>query len=102
MTEHAAEAMSTLRNDILASGTVSDVGFSVDPQQRFAFVADSTNQQVFILDRKSLKVLGKFGGQGREPGQFTVAHNMAVDSKGDVFIADTAGMRLQRFAPVGN
>jgi len=91
-----------IANDVLASGTVSDIGFSPDPGQRFAFVADSTNQQVFILNRRSLKVIGKFGGPGHLPGQFQVAHNMAVDSKGDIFVAESQGARVQKFVPVGD
>ena len=85
----------------LGSGSVSDIGFSVDPQQRFAFVIDATNQQVYILDRRSLKVLNTFGGAGHWAGQFDIAHNLAVDSKGDLFITESGeGRRVQKFVQV--
>ena len=79
-----------------------DIGFSVDPEQRLAYVIDGTNQQVYILDRNSLKVLAAFGGAGHWAGQFYGAHNIAVDSKGDLFITETyEGKRVQKFVQVG-
>jgi DNA-binding beta-propeller fold protein YncE len=89
-----------IAKETLGSGSVSDIGFSVDPQQRFAFVIDATNHRVYVLDRRSLKVLSTFGGAGHGAGQFDVAHNLAVDSKGDLFITETGeGRRVQKFVP---
>ena len=63
---------------------------------------DGTNQQVYILDRRSLKVLGTFGGAGHWAGQFYGAHNLAVNSMGDLFITETyEGKRVQKFVRVG-
>jgi hypothetical protein len=91
-----------IAKETLGSGSVWDIGFSVDPAQRFAFVIDGTNQQVYVLDRKSLRVLGTFGGAGHWAGQFYGAHNLAVNSKGDLFITETyEGKRVQRFVQVG-
>jgi DNA-binding beta-propeller fold protein YncE len=89
-----------IAKETLGSGSVSDIGFSVDPQQQFAFVVDATNHRVFVLDRRALKILSTFGGAGHGPGQFDVAHNLAVDSKGDLFITETGeGRRVQKFVP---
>jgi DNA-binding beta-propeller fold protein YncE len=89
-----------IAKETLGSGSVSDIGFSVDPQQRFAFVIDATNHRVYVLDRRSLKVLSTFGGACHGAGQFDVAHNLAVDSKGDLFITETGeGRRVQKFVP---
>jgi DNA-binding beta-propeller fold protein YncE len=88
--------------DTFGSGSVWDIGFSTDPQQRFAFVIDGTNQQVYILDRKSLKLLDSFGSAGHWVGQFYGAHNLAVDSKGSLFITETyEGKRVQKFIQIG-
>jgi hypothetical protein len=47
-------------------------------------------------------VLGAFGSEGRAPGQFRWVHNVAVDSRGDVFTTEVGGgMRVQRFVPLG-
>jgi DNA-binding beta-propeller fold protein YncE len=89
-----------LAKDTFGSGSVWDIGFSIDPAQQFAFVIDGTNQQVYVLDRKSLKILSTFGGAGHWAGQFYGAHNLAVDSKGNLFITETyEGKRVQKFVP---
>jgi DNA-binding beta-propeller fold protein YncE len=91
-----------IAKETLGSGSVWDIGFSVDPQQQFAFVIDGTNQQVYVLDRKSLHVLSTFGSAGHWAGQFYGAHNLAVNSKGDLFITETyEGKRVQKFVQVG-
>jgi DNA-binding beta-propeller fold protein YncE len=80
------------------SGSVWDIGFSVDPAQTFAIVIDGTNQQVYVVLRQSLEVVSTFGGAGHWAGQFYGAHNLAVDSKGNLFITETyEGKRIQKF-----
>ena len=84
--------------ETFGSGSVWDIGFSIDPQQTFLFVPDGTNQRVYILRRESLEVVGTFGGAGHWAGQFYGAHNLAVDSKGNLYIAETyEGKRVQKF-----
>jgi hypothetical protein len=91
-----------LAKETFGSGSVWDIGFSVDPEQRFAFVNDGTNQRMYILDRKSLELLDTFGAAGRWAGQFYGAHNLAVNSKGDLFIGETyEGKRVQKFVQAG-
>src|SRR5579862_3659580 len=91
-----------IAKETFGSGSVWDIGFSTDPQQRYAFVNDGTNQQVYVLDRKSLTVLSTFGGAGHWAGQFYGAHNLAVNSKGDLFITETyEGKRVQKFVQIG-
>jgi len=91
-----------IAKETLGSGSAWDIGFSVDPRQRFAFVIDGTNQQAYILERKTLQVVGTFGGAGHWAGQFYGAHNLAVNSKGDLFITETyEGKRVQRFVQAG-
>jgi glyoxylase-like metal-dependent hydrolase (beta-lactamase superfamily II) len=80
------------------SGSVWDIGFSPDPQQTFAAVIDGTNQQVYVLRRETLELVDTFGGGGRWAGQFYGAHNLAVDSNGNLFITETyEGKRVQKF-----
>ena len=43
-------------------------------------------------------MLGRFGRHGRNAGQFHWVHNMAVDSRGNVFTTEVdTGKRAQRF-----
>ncbi len=79
-------------------GSVWDVAFSRDPQQRFLYVADGLNMKVHILDRQSLEVLTSFGDGGRQPGQFYAVHSIATDSKGNLYTTETyEGKRVQKF-----
>jgi DNA-binding beta-propeller fold protein YncE len=41
------------------------------------------------------------GGKGKENGQFDFPRGLAVDSAGNIWIADTNNSRLQKFAPNG-
>ena len=54
----------------LGNGVAYDVALSADPQQRFVYVPDGTNNHIWILDRATLRVIGNFGRQGRYAGQF--------------------------------
>jgi sugar lactone lactonase YvrE len=79
-------------------GSVWDVAFSADPAQRWLYVADGANEKIHVLDRKSLDEVVSFGDGGRQPGEFYAVHSIAVDSKGNVYTAETyEGKRLQKF-----
>lgn len=79
-----------------------DIGFSIDPAQRFLVVLDGTNQQVYIVERETLEVVGGFGRAGRWAGQFYGARNLGVDSKGNLYIGETyEGKRVQKFVYKG-
>jgi DNA-binding beta-propeller fold protein YncE len=83
-------------------GSAWDLAFSRDPDQRYLFVADGTNHKVWILTRKELRIVGAFGRGGRNAGYFGWVHNIAVDSKGDIFTTEVATYgRLQKFTQVG-
>ncbi len=87
-----------IAKDTLGSGSVWDIAFSPDPTQRFLIVPDGTNQVVRILYRDSLQIAGEFGSGGHWAGQFYGAHNIASDSKGNVYITETyEGKRFQKF-----
>lgn len=80
------------------SGAVWDMAFSRDPQQAYLYVANGVDQKVNILQRETLEVLTSFGDGGRQPGQFFGVHNVATDSKGNLYTAETyTGARVQRF-----
>ena len=91
-----------IARETFGSGSVWDIGFSTDPAQTFLVVPDGTNQQVYVVLRKTLEVVHTFGGAGHWAGQFYGAHNLAVDSKGNLFITETyEGKRVQKFTYTG-
>jgi len=85
-----------------ASGSVWDIAFSSDPQQRFLYVSDGGNAKVHVVERTSLQLLTSFGDGGRQPGQFFGVHSIATDSKGNIYTTETyEGKRLQKFVYKG-
>ncbi len=91
-----------LNKNTLGSGSVWDIAFSKDPQQKYIFLADGENDKVHILLRDTLQILTSFGEGGRQPGEFYGVHSIATDSKGNVFTTETyRGQRVQKFVYKG-
>jgi DNA-binding beta-propeller fold protein YncE len=82
----------------LVNGSVWDLVLSEDTQQKFIFVADGADGQIITLDRETGETLSQWGRHGRQPGQFKWVHNIAIDSKGNLFTAEVGfGRRVQKF-----
>ena len=83
-------------------GSVWDIAFSKDAEQKFFYLADGANEKIRVFDRKALTELTSFGDGGRQPGQFYAVHSIATDSKGNVYTTETyRGQRLQKFVYKG-
>ncbi|MEP6730076.1 MAG: hypothetical protein ABJE10_05540, partial [bacterium] len=79
-------------------GSVWDIAFSRDAQQKYIYLADGKNERVYVMDRESLEVLTSFGDGGRQPGQFFAVHSIATDSHGNIYTTETyEGKRVQKF-----
>ncbi len=86
----------------LGDGSVWDIAFSRDPEQKYIYLADGKNERVYIIDRQSLEVLTQFGDGGHQPGQFFGVHSIATDSKGNIYTTETyEGKRIQKFVYLG-
>jgi len=91
-----------IKKETLGSGSVWDIAFSRDPQQKYIYIADGENDRVHIVDRSSLELLTSFGEGGRQPGEFYGVHSIATDSKGNIYTTETyRGQRLQKFVYKG-
>lgn len=71
-----------------------------------AIVVDGGDQPQHGPDRSGAAVLrldgtllGRFGRFGNQDGQFRLAHDVAVDKAGNVYIVDAWGQRVQKFVP---
>lgn len=92
-----------IRPETLGLGSTWDVNFSADRRQKFLYDADGENNVVWILLRETDETLTHFGRSGRYAGQFHWVHNLAVDSKGNIYTAEVdTGKRAQKFVAVGH
>jgi DNA-binding beta-propeller fold protein YncE len=83
------------------NGSVSEVAFSQDAGQRYVYMVDGVNNELRVVERRSLSTLARIGRPGRYAGQFHVVHNVAVDQQGHVYTTEVnTGQRVQRFRRV--
>jgi DNA-binding beta-propeller fold protein YncE len=79
-------------------GTAFSVAFSPDAQQQYMYLADAGNGRIHIFDRKAMREVGGFGRIGHYAGQFVFLHNVATDSRGNIYTAEVGtGRRAQKF-----
>jgi tripartite motif-containing protein 71 len=81
-----------------SGGSVVSLELSRDPDQQLMYVINQNNAEVEIIDRASGKILSAVGrGAGHFPGQFDQPHGLAVDSRGNVYVTENRGRRIQKF-----
>ena len=84
--------------ETLGDGSVFDIAFSKDPQQKYLYLADGSNMKIHIFERATMQELTTFGDGGRQPGEFYAVHSIDTDSKGNLFTTETyRGQRVQKF-----
>ena len=87
-----------VKKNTLGDGSVWDIAFSKDPQQKYIYLADGSNEKIYIIQRDTMEILTSFGDGGRQPGEFYAVHSIATDSKGNIFTTETyRGQRIQKF-----
>jgi DNA-binding beta-propeller fold protein YncE len=87
--------------ETLQNGSVWDLVLSEDPQQKFIFMVDGASGRMAVLSRDNGALLSIVGGPGRMAGQFRWVHNIAIDSKGNVYTSEVGyGRRVQKFKRV--
>jgi len=88
--------------ETLGSGSAWDLAFSHDPEQRYIYLADGSNEKIHVLERSTLEVVTEFGDGGRYPGTFLGVHSIAVDSRGNIYTTETyEGKRVQKHTFLG-
>ena len=91
-----------VQRDTLGDGVTFDIALSRDPKEQYLYIADGANHRIWVLLRDPLQILNTFGSGGRLAGQFYAPHNVAVDSKGNIYTCETyEGKRVQKFTYKG-
>ncbi len=84
----------------LGNGAVWDLVLWPDAKQSYLLNIDGENNVMRILNRTDGKVVGTVGRAGRYAGQFHWVHNVAIDSRGNVYTGEVeGGNRAQKFKP---
>ncbi|MFZ5539255.1 MAG: 6-bladed beta-propeller [Pseudomonadota bacterium] len=65
------------------------------------YVVDIKNHQVHVLDKRTGRLLHKFGQAGSGPGELFQPTNIAIGPDGDLYVVETGNFRVQRFKPDG-
>ena len=86
-------------NGLKAVERTADIAFSTDSGQTYMYSTDLGNNIIRILERSTGKFVGRIGyGPGQMAGSLLTPHQLAVDSKGNVYVSETLdSFRVQRF-----
>lgn len=83
---------------ILLLLSIAGVAQGAGPRLRYLYVMNGRNEQVHVVERDSGRILDSFGRPGHQLGNFTHGHALAVDSQGNLYVAETdTGRRIQKF-----
>lgn len=82
-------------------------GMAIDTENRFLYVADIEADQVLVYDVDTFKLLRRIGTGGKDhslttPGDFAKPTGVAVDSDGNLYVADMLNARIEVFDADGN
>ena len=61
------------------------------------FVTDGYGNSRIVKYDKNGRFIAQAGGHGSEPGQLNLPHSLAVDAKGNAYVADRTNRRIQVF-----
>jgi DNA-binding beta-propeller fold protein YncE len=82
----------------LGIGSVWNLSFSHDKEQKYLLVADGEDNMIWIVLRADGSVVSSFGHNGRNAGQFHWVHQSAMDSQGNYYTGEVdTGKRVQKF-----
>jgi len=91
-----------LETNTKGDGSVWEIAFSRDPQEKYMYVADGANHKIHVFDRLAMKEIYSFGSGGRQPGEWYALHSIVTDSKGNIYTTETyRGQRVQKFTYKG-
>ena len=76
-------------------------GLAIDRVHRRLYVADAAQHQIRSYSTVDGALQQTLGRRGAEDGEFNVPTNLAVDRRGQLYVADTLNFRIQVFDNTG-
>jgi len=111
MGNHTVMKLSLEGEVLMTLCTKGKTGNPREPFNRPTSVAESPSGDIFVSDGYGQQRIHKFskdgelllswGSKGTGPGQFALPHNVCVDSKGRVYVADRTNGRIEIFNSEG-
>ena len=84
--------------ETLQNGSVWDMVFTEDPAQKYMIIANGANGHLLVAERETGRVVSTFSRPGRMAGELRWVHNLAMDSKGNLYTAEVGfGRRAQKY-----
>ena len=88
--------------DAITEGLVRPGAMAIDTENRLLYVSDVDQDQVLVYDADTLKLKRKMGTGGQKhaltsPGDFARPGGLAIDSDGNLYVADTLNDRIEIF-----
>jgi outer membrane protein assembly factor BamB len=84
------------------AGSAWDFDFSPDAAHTLIYNTNGEHEIVNTIVRESGEIVGAFGQPGHQAGEFTFLHTLAVDSRSNLYTAETVGgRRVQKFSFIG-
>jgi sugar lactone lactonase YvrE len=86
----------------ITEGLVTPAGMAIDNENRFLYVADLGQDQVLVYDADNLTPIRRIGTantnhQSNALGDFAKPTSVALDSEGNVYVADMLNYRVEVF-----
>ncbi len=80
-----------------------DIDFSIDKNQTWMYDTDLGSDKVWVMNRALGTIEYGLGRAGQMAGEFIFPHTATVDSKGNLYVAETInGRRIQKFVNIGH
>jgi hypothetical protein len=85
-----------------ASGTSGAVSLSTDAGQTCLYVADLTNDTIYVVNRQNRQELSRVGTGGRQAGNLHWPHIVSTDTEGNIYTGEVDGAgRVQKYLRFG-
>ena len=85
-----------------ASGTSGAVSLSTDARQTCLYVADLTNDTIYVVNRQNRQELSRVGTGGRQAGNLHWPHVVGTDTEGNIYTGEVDGAgRVQKYLRYG-